>query len=146
MSRRVVRVLHDIDLALHAGESAPGIVGESRGSGEATTLARILVGLHPLDAGTATFDGCSLALPATKRPLELRRNLQIVFQNPEMAFNPRLRIGAVLGHGLRLFEGRAGSAATRARSSSCCTRWGSRRRTRTSCPRSSAAASASGPR
>ena len=109
VSRRVVRVLHDIDLALHAGESL-GIVGES-GSGK-TTLARILVGLHPLDAGTATFDGRSLALPATKRPLELRRNLQIVFQNPEMAFNPRLRIGAVLGRRLKLFEGRTGSAAT----------------------------------
>jgi peptide/nickel transport system ATP-binding protein len=109
VSRRVVRVLHEIDLALHAGESL-GIVGES-GSGK-TTLARILVGLHPIDLGVATFAGSSLALPAVKRSLDLRRDLQIVFQNPEMAFNPRLRIGAVLGRRLKLFEDRTGSGAS----------------------------------
>jgi len=105
LSRRVVPVLHGIDLDVMAGESL-GIVGES-GSGK-TTLARILVGLHPMDAGHATFLGRSLDVPAVRRELALRRDLQIVFQSPEMAFNPRLRIGDALARRLKVFEGLQG--------------------------------------
>ncbi|GAB3823129.1 ATP-binding cassette domain-containing protein [Kribbella italica] len=67
------------------------VVGES-GSGK-TTLARCVVGLQRPDAGVLTFDGSPM--PA-RRPAELKRAIQMVFQDPRSSLNPRMRAGAII--------------------------------------------------
>jgi oligopeptide/dipeptide ABC transporter ATP-binding protein len=67
-----------------------GIVGES-GCGK-STLARIIVGLSKPDAGVVSFEGADLTR-LRRRPLAATLGLQMVFQDPYSALNPRLRIG-----------------------------------------------------
>lgn len=97
-----VPVLHNVGFSMSSGETL-GIVGES-GSGK-TTLARILVGLHTADSGTVNYRGARLEkLPARQRSLDLQREIQIIFQNPEGAFNPKHSVVDVLGRRIRRFE------------------------------------------
>lgn len=107
LGRKRADVLRDVSLDVTEGEIL-GIVGES-GSGK-TTLARILIGLHPCDRGELTFAGESLAKPAAARSLRMRRELQIIFQNPGNALNPSLRVRDILGRRLHVFEGLSGAA------------------------------------
>ncbi|HEX5264052.1 MAG TPA: ABC transporter ATP-binding protein [Phenylobacterium sp.] len=88
-SRPELRALADIDLAVEAGTTL-GIVGES-GCGK-STLARIIVGLTQPDAGVVTYQGADLTR-MRRRPLDVALGLQMVFQDPFSALNPRLRIG-----------------------------------------------------
>jgi peptide/nickel transport system ATP-binding protein len=91
------RVLHDVSIELRERECL-AVVGES-GSGK-TTLARVLVGL--LDhAGEVRFDGTPLSSDARRRPLESRRELQYVFQNPYASLNPRRTVAEILATPLR---------------------------------------------
>lgn len=108
LGRKRATVLRDVSLDVREGEIL-GIVGES-GSGK-TTLARILVGLHAADRGEISFASESLAKPAPARPVRMRRDLQIIFQNPGNALNPSLRVRDILGRRLRIFEGISGAAA-----------------------------------
>lgn len=101
--RRSFEVLHRISLQIRGGETL-GIVGES-GSGK-TTLARILIGLHPPQSGLLRYGDFDLSIPARSRPLQIRRELQIIFQSPETALNPKLRVGDILLRRIRLFEHR----------------------------------------
>jgi peptide/nickel transport system ATP-binding protein len=105
---RTIEVLHAVSLNVQPGE-AVGIVGES-GSGK-TTLARALIGIHRDWSGTARFRGEQLASTARRRDVEVRRALQIVLQNPDSTFNPRLTIGESIARRLRKFEGIRGKAA-----------------------------------
>jgi peptide/nickel transport system ATP-binding protein len=66
------------------------LVGES-GSGK-STIARCVAGLHVPSSGRILFDGAELAGHARARPLEVRRRIQIVFQNPYESLNPRYRV------------------------------------------------------
>jgi peptide/nickel transport system ATP-binding protein len=67
------------------------LVGES-GSGK-TTIARVIAGLHPAAAGQVRLDGEVLAGAARRRSVLQRRRVQIVFQNPAEALNPRHTVG-----------------------------------------------------
>jgi peptide/nickel transport system ATP-binding protein len=86
-------VLHDIDLTFEAGECT-AIVGES-GSGK-TTLCRTLIGLHTNYSGTVSLDGAVLEKRARQRPLEHRRLMQYVFQNPYDSLNPRRTVSDII--------------------------------------------------
>jgi peptide/nickel transport system ATP-binding protein len=92
----------DVSFTIHRGECV-ALVGES-GSGK-TTIARTIAGLHPLAAGTISLDGDPLPALARKRRLDQRRRVQIVFQNPADALNPRQTIGAAIGRPARLLRG-----------------------------------------
>lgn len=84
-------------LTVHRGE-ALGIVGES-GSGK-TTVGRILVGLEKATSGQVYFEGSEVtALPYSGRA-QLRRKVQMVFQNPFSSLNPLRTIRSALGDGL----------------------------------------------
>jgi peptide/nickel transport system ATP-binding protein len=91
------RVLFDINLDL-AQESCTAIVGES-GSGK-TTLARCIVGMHSSWTGEMIFDDVHLARGARKRPKEILKRIQYIFQNPYTSLNPRKTIGQIVAQPL----------------------------------------------
>ncbi|MGX1099637.1 ABC transporter ATP-binding protein [Amorphus sp. MBR-141] len=97
--RRQARVLHDVSLAIRAGESV-GLVGES-GSGK-STLARTILALDRPNSGTVRFRGEDLfALPpAALRAL--RPGMQAIFQDPYGSFDPRQTIARIVGEPLHL--------------------------------------------
>ena len=106
-----VAAVRDVSLTLGAGE-AIGIVGES-GSGK-STLARILVGLQLPDAGTVTFRGQSIYAGKRCYPGAMRRQVQIVFQDPYSSLNPRMSVLAAVAEACR-FHDRSTSGAARER-------------------------------
>jgi len=97
-----VRALEQINLAIPE-DSSFGIVGES-GSGK-STLARILVGLLPATSGKVNYQGKLVGELLKKDPRKFRRQVQMVFQDPASSLNPRLRIGEILEHPIRLLAG-----------------------------------------
>ena len=104
-----VRALAGVDLAIERGETL-GLVGES-GSGK-TTLARVLLGLIPPDAGsTVTLHGKPLSPDARRRPREILRALQIVFQNPDSALNRRHSVRGLISRPLTQLAGLSGHGA-----------------------------------
>lgn len=96
--RRVVKALDAVSLAVYPGESL-GLVGES-GSGK-TTLGRMLVGLEPLEQGAVFYREKPLPSRASALRL-LRKQVQIIFQDPYASLNPRLRIGESISEVLRV--------------------------------------------
>ncbi|WP_210590505.1 ABC transporter ATP-binding protein [Streptomyces sp. GESEQ-35] len=76
-----------------APEETLGLVGES-GSGK-TTVARCVAGLLRPGAGTLTFEGRPLGR-AGRRPPELQRAVQMVFQDPRSSLNPRMTVAAII--------------------------------------------------
>ncbi|MFI0777425.1 ABC transporter ATP-binding protein [Streptomyces sp. NPDC021212] len=93
----------DVSLTLHAGETL-GVVGES-GSGK-STLARVLAHAHPADGGTIRLRGEDVTRPSRTALRALRRQVQMVFQDPYASLNPRMTVGDIVGepllvHGLQ---------------------------------------------
>ena len=82
-----VSAVKDVSLTLGSAE-AIGIVGES-GSGK-STMARVLAGLHRPDAGTVLFRGQPVYARGQAYPGDLRRQVQMVFQDPYGSLNPRM--------------------------------------------------------
>jgi peptide/nickel transport system ATP-binding protein len=79
-----------------------GLVGES-GSGK-SSLARTIVGLTEANAGSIAVAGAPMSRREQRRNSELRRSVQMVFQNPDTALNPRHSIRGILGRSLKLLN------------------------------------------
>ncbi len=94
---REIKALENVSLHLRSG-STLAIVGES-GSGK-STLARCLLQLLPLDSGVVYFEGKNLIGLDKKELRQIRRYLQMVFQDPFASLNPRLKVGQIVGEGL----------------------------------------------
>ncbi len=97
-SRRV-RALKGIDLKVERGKTL-AVVGES-GCGK-STLARIITLIDAPTGGELLIDGQPVDIARSGVPPELRRKVQIVFQNPYGSLNPRQKIGDVLAEPLKL--------------------------------------------
>jgi peptide/nickel transport system ATP-binding protein len=93
--------VHEVSFAIEAGRCV-ALVGES-GSGK-TTVGRCIAGLHVPAGGRVVFDGAELAGAARSRPLEARRRIQIVFQNPFESLNPRHRVAASIARPLHVLR------------------------------------------
>jgi peptide/nickel transport system ATP-binding protein len=92
-------VLKGIDLELKRGETL-GLVGES-GCGK-STFARVLAGLIPMTSGKVALLGRDLGSLDPRAWQAMRREVQLVFQNPFGALNPRRRVGAIIGDPFRI--------------------------------------------
>ncbi|MDO9710403.1 oligopeptide/dipeptide ABC transporter ATP-binding protein [Paracraurococcus lichenis] len=90
-SGRVVQAVNGVSLDIAPGETL-GLVGES-GSGK-TTVGRCILGLTGISAGGIEFEGADLLEARRRDPRSLRGRIQIVFQEPADALDPRLRIAA----------------------------------------------------
>ncbi|WP_067721069.1 dipeptide ABC transporter ATP-binding protein [Nocardia yamanashiensis] len=90
----------DVALEVGRGETL-AVVGES-GSGKSTT-ARIVARLAAADAGTITFDGVDITALRGLKLRELRRRIQVVYQNPYVSLNPKLTIGRIVAEPLQAF-------------------------------------------
>ena len=94
--RRVLRAAQDVSFSIAEGETL-GLVGES-GSGK-STLGNVVAGLQPPSAGTLRFRGRAMDA-ATWR--EARRSIQIVFQDPFGALDPRMPVSDIIAEPLRI--------------------------------------------
>ncbi|MGC4893099.1 ATP-binding cassette domain-containing protein [Micromonospora sp. DT31] len=93
-----IRALDGVSLQVHEGE-AFGIVGES-GSGK-STLSRILMALDQPTSGTASYAGQRISGVPERRLGFLRRDVQMVLQDPMSSLNPRMRVADIIGEPMR---------------------------------------------
>jgi oligopeptide transport system ATP-binding protein len=107
-----VAAVDDVSLELAAGETL-AIVGES-GSGK-TTLARMLLRLIEPDSGELRVEGRDFRAARGAELRALRREMQMVFQDPFASLDPRMRVGSIVGEPLEIHEPQLGRAERRSR-------------------------------
>ncbi|MBI3969791.1 MAG: ABC transporter ATP-binding protein [Chloroflexi bacterium] len=106
--RPPLRAVDGVSFDLMPGETL-ALIGES-GSGK-TTLARTIAGLIAPSGGQIRFLGQEATKPAGQRPAALRREMQMVFQNPDASLNPRHTAGQIIRRPVEMFLGLRGEAA-----------------------------------
>jgi peptide/nickel transport system ATP-binding protein len=107
-ARSPVRAVDGVSFSIRPGETL-ALVGES-GCGK-TTLARTIAGLVEPSGGTIRFMGHDVACTADRRPPQLRRHLQMIFQNPDASLNQRHTVGEIVRRPVELFLGLRGRPA-----------------------------------
>jgi peptide/nickel transport system ATP-binding protein len=96
-----VKAVNDVSFDLRRGEVL-GLVGES-GSGK-TTLGRTILGLVPATEGSVFFEGRDVTTLSQRELRTLRREMQIVFQDPHASLNPAMTIEDSVGHPLQIHK------------------------------------------
>lgn len=103
-------VVRDVSIAL-APSMTLALVGES-GSGK-SSLARVVTGLLSPKSGHCFLDGMQLAAETKHRSKEQLRRIQMIYQMPDVALNPRQNVGEILGRPLQFYFGRRREAVQR---------------------------------
>ncbi|MER8956599.1 ABC transporter ATP-binding protein [Mesorhizobium sp. M0833] len=99
---RAVKVLQDVSIKVPRGRTV-AVVGES-GSGK-STLARVVAGLLPPLSGSISFAGQTLSKTLKTRPKEILRRIQMIYQMPDNALNPRQTVEEVIARPLEFYLG-----------------------------------------
>jgi oligopeptide/dipeptide ABC transporter ATP-binding protein len=110
--RDAVHALRGVDIELGEGRSL-GVVGES-GCGK-STLARVVLGLVAPTAGEVRWRGWTIDALDRVRMRQMRRELQVVFQDPFGSLDPRMTAGASVAEALEALDGSTGTATSRSR-------------------------------
>ena len=105
-SRSLSPVLIDVDFEIHRGHTV-AVVGES-GSGKSTT-ARVITGLLPPQKGNVSFNGSTLPADFRNRSKDQLRQIQMIYQMPDTAVNPRQKIRDIIGRPLSFYLGMEGA-------------------------------------
>jgi len=108
--QRELKYVHAVDgvnLDLIKGEVF-GLVGES-GCGK-STFAQVLLGVFPPTAGTIELDGMDITDPAVRKSLEMKRKVQMVFQDPFWSLNPRKMVRDIISEPLKVHRVASGDA------------------------------------
>jgi len=95
-----VKAVDDVSFSIAPGETL-GLVGES-GCGK-TTVGRAVLKLETATDGTIRFAGTDITHRTAKDMRELRRGIQVIFQDPYSSLNPRMTIGQIIGEPLRVY-------------------------------------------
>ncbi|TVP69499.1 MAG: ABC transporter ATP-binding protein [Leptolyngbya sp. LCM1.Bin17] len=98
-TRRYVMAVNDVSFQIQKGETF-GLVGES-GCGK-TTLGRALLRLVPAMGGKIWFEGRDVLAQHSRQLRQLRRDMQIVFQDPYSSLDPRMSVGAAIAEPLKI--------------------------------------------
>jgi len=98
-------VLFDVSMDIHRRRTV-AVVGES-GSGK-STMARVITGLLPPSQGQVYYDGQPLPRDHRKRGKDEKRRLQMIYQMPDTAINPRQKVRAIVGRPLEFYLGLRG--------------------------------------
>jgi peptide/nickel transport system ATP-binding protein/oligopeptide transport system ATP-binding protein len=96
-AKQLLKAVDGVSFELRTGETL-GLVGES-GCGKSTTGKLLLRLLEP-DSGTVRFDGKTVTGMPKRELTALRRDMQIIFQDPYSSLNPRMRVGEIIGEPL----------------------------------------------
>lgn len=107
---RYVKAVDDVSLTVRAGETL-GVVGES-GCGK-STLARVMLRLIEPTGGEVLFEGKNMTTANKAELRRMRRDIQIIFQDPYASLNPRQRVGDMLTEPLTIHGLAKGEAAKR---------------------------------
>src|SRR5574341_1228275 len=106
-NKGAVKAVDGVNLAINEGETV-GLVGES-GCGK-STLGRTILRLIEPTSGEVIFQGKNLLAMPQRELRDMRRQMQIIFQDPYASLNPRMRIGDIVGEGLEIHKLAKGKA------------------------------------
>jgi oligopeptide/dipeptide ABC transporter ATP-binding protein len=93
-SKEVVRAVDGVSLEVFKGETL-GLVGET-GCGK-STLARCMAHLYDVTSGSVSFEGTEISTLSRRAMRPVRREIQVIFQDPYGSLNPRRRVGSIIG-------------------------------------------------
>jgi len=96
-----VKAVDNVSFTIEAGQTY-GLVGES-GSGK-TTTGRAIIGLNSITSGSVIFEGQDLALKGARKQKNIRKDIQMIFQDPYSSLNPKKRVLDIIAEPLRNFE------------------------------------------
>jgi oligopeptide/dipeptide ABC transporter ATP-binding protein len=106
-----VQAVDDVSLSIPRGKTL-GLVGET-GSGK-STFARCVAGLIPVTSGRVVFDGRDITNLSARAMRPVRREIQMIFQDPYSSLNPRRRVGAIIGEPFAIHNTATGPERKRA--------------------------------
>jgi peptide/nickel transport system ATP-binding protein len=99
--RGVVRAVEDVSFDIYPGETL-GLVGES-GCGK-TTVGRLILRLEQPTSGQIHFSGADLVSASPAELKDIRRKVQVIFQDPYSSLNPRMTVGQIIGEPLHVYR------------------------------------------
>ena len=97
--KKIVRAVNDVSLTIRPGETL-GLVGES-GCGK-STLGRLVLRLEDPTAGEIIFDGIDLAPLGRREMTDVRKKMQVIFQDPYSSLNPRMTVGQIIAEPMQV--------------------------------------------